>query len=69
MKYEEIVANVKEVITQKGMKQNIVAKRAGMSPQALSDIINGRKLLRVEHMPNLAHALGVDIEEFFYQRD
>lgn len=65
--YESIISNIRQIIRDKGMKQNVVAERAGFSSQELSNILNdNRKLLRVEHLPEIAHALNVDVNELFY---
>jgi transcriptional regulator with XRE-family HTH domain len=48
------------------MKQNVVAERAGFTPQEFSNILNGRrKLLRVEHMLLIANALGTDVNALY----
>lgn len=65
--YETVIGNIKRIISSKGMKYGVVAKRAGFSPQEFSNILNGRrKLLRVEHMAPIAEALGVSIDELYY---
>lgn len=58
--YEMIIQNIKDLIESKGMKQGVVAERAGFTPQDFSNILNERrKLLRVEHIIPIANALGV----------
>lgn len=66
--YSNIIANIKDIIRSKGLKQSFVAEQAGLTSQSFSDILNNRKLLRVEHLPELADALGVDIEVFFRKK-
>lgn len=66
--YNNIIANIKDIIVSKGLKQSFVAKQAGFNSQSFSDILNGRKLLRVEHLPELADALEVEIEDFFRKK-
>ena len=67
--YEDIINNIKRILAAKGMKQVVVAERAGFSPQEYSNMLNERiKLLRVEYMPAIAEALDVDIHEL-YQRE
>lgn len=64
--YEDIIANIKRIINEKGMKQGIVAERAGFTPQEFSNILNDRrKLLRVEHLGPIADALGVEINDLY----
>lgn len=68
--YEKIISNIKCLIKRKGMKQCVVAERAGFTAQELSDILSGRrKLLRVEHILPVADALGVEVKELFYLSD
>ncbi|MBQ1214961.1 MAG: helix-turn-helix transcriptional regulator [Firmicutes bacterium] len=42
-----------------------VAERAGMTAQAFSDILQGRKVIRADMVPALADAVGVPIPELF----
>ena len=49
--YEDIISNIKHIIDEKGMKQGVVAERAGFTKQEFSNIMNDRrKLLRIEHL-------------------
>lgn len=65
--YEDIVDNIKWLINSKGMKQGVVAERAGFTPQDFSNMLNERrKLIRAEHLPAIADALKVDVNELFY---
>lgn len=61
------IENIKRIIKDKGLKQTFVAERAGMTDQQLSDILNKRKLLRVEHLEPLAKALGVDVKKLIQE--
>ncbi len=65
--YETLINNIKQIISEKGVKQGVVAMRAGFTPQEFSNILNERrKLLRAEHIPAIAEALGVEISEVYY---
>lgn len=57
--------NVIRIIDEKGMLKKGVAKRAGMTPQALTDVIAGRRVIRADMVPALANALGVGVMELF----
>lgn len=57
--------NLIRIIDEKELKKKGVAKRAGMSAQMLSDIINGRKVIRADMIPSLASAVDVPITEMF----
>ena len=64
--YDDIIFNIKNLIEQKGMKQGVVAERAGFTPQEFSNIMNElRKLLRIEHLLPIANALGVSINALY----
>lgn len=64
--YEDIISNIKAIMAEKGMKQVAVAERSGFTPQEFSHLLNDRrKLLRIEHMPVIADALGVSLEKLF----
>lgn len=68
--YYDIANNIKNLIGLKGMKQSVVAHRAGFSPQDFSNMLNGRrKLIRIEHLPLIAKALDVSVDELFNVRD
>lgn len=60
---QRTINNIRRIIQEKGIKQTFVAKKAGMTDQQLTDILNNRRLLRVEHLSPLAQALGVSVEK------
>ena len=47
------------------MKHCAVAEKTDLSVKAFSDIMHGRKILKVEYIPRFAMALDVRIEELF----
>ena len=57
--------NVIRIIDEKGLLKKGVAKRAGMTPQALTDVIAGRRVIRADMVPALANALDVGVMELF----
>lgn len=59
---QKTIDNIRRLIRTKGLKQTFVAEQAGLTDQQLTDILNNRRLLRVEHLEPLARALGVTIE-------
>lgn len=60
---QKIIDNIRRLIKERGLKQTFVAEQAGMTDQQLTDILRGRKLLRVEHLAPLARVLGVSVEK------
>lgn len=64
--YDDVVNNVKLIMNEKGMKQKVVAERAGFSDAEFSNMLNERrKLIRIEHIPKIAKALGVEPNELY----
>lgn len=61
--------NVIRIIDEKGLLKKGVAKRAGMTPQALTDVIAGRRVIRADMVPALANALEVGVMELFKEED
>ena len=64
-----IQRNLIRIIEEKGLVKKGVAKRAGMTQQALSDIIAGRKVIRADMVPPIAKALDVGIAELFDENE
>lgn len=60
-----VQGNLIRIIDEKALVKKGVAKRAGMSAQALSDILQGRKVIRADMIPSLAAAVDVPIIELF----
>ena len=60
-----VPGNIERIIDEKGLKKSSIAKKAGMKPQELTDMLNGRKLIKVKDIMTLAQALQVDMNELF----
>lgn len=60
-----VQGNLIRIINEKGLVKKGVAERAGMTAQALSDILMGRKVIRADMVPPLAAAVDVPIPELF----
>lgn len=60
-----VANNIKRIIESKGLKQGFVAKKAGLSSKDLSNIINGRKIIRDKTILALSLALNVTPNELF----
>ena len=43
----------------------VIAERIGVTDQTLSDMLNGRKVMRPECVTRLTSALGVDANELY----
>lgn len=53
------------IIAEKGFKNLYVAQKAGFTSQELSDMINGRRLIKACDVPRLATALGVEAGDIY----
>ena len=51
---------ISKIIKEKGFKQTYVAESAGYTPQELSDMLNGRRLIKACDIPRIAKALGIE---------
>ncbi len=56
---------IAEVIHQRGFKQTVIAQKAGLTPQQLSDIISKRRKMDANEMFALCAALGTSMESLF----
>jgi transcriptional regulator with XRE-family HTH domain len=56
---------IQKIIVKKGLKNLYVAEKAGFTPQELSDMINGRRLIKACDVPRLATALGVEAGDIY----
>ena len=62
---DPIVRGLRKVIDERGYIQAAVARRAGMKPQQLTDMLHGRKIIRAMDLFRLAAALGVSAQDIF----
>lgn len=60
-----IAVNAKKIIAQKGYKQKSVAMKAGYTPSAFSNMMNGRKIITDFDVMNIANVLEVTPNELF----
>ena len=65
MDNERMSENIKGLIAESGMKQKVVAERAGFTEQMMTDMLNGRKVIKAEFIPALCQALGVTPNQIF----
>jgi len=60
---------IERIIIKKGMKKCIVAERAGMSAQMLTDLFANRRVMKMCDVVALARALDCSPNEFFRELD
>ena len=51
--------NIKRIMSEKGLKQCAVAKKAGFNNNQFSAMLCGRKRILADHLPAIAMALNV----------
>ena len=56
---------IKWFIQKSGMKQKAVAEKAGLTPQALNDMLTGRRLIKVSDLIVIMDVLGIDANDLF----
>ncbi len=57
--------NIVRIINERGMKQRAVAHRAGFTEQQFSDMLNGRKIIKVCDIMAIAEALDVEVAALY----
>lgn len=61
----DVPQNISRIIRQKGLVQRAVVERAGFTANQFCDMLNGRKTLKADYIPQIASALDVPIAELF----
>lgn len=59
--------NIAKTIKELGLKNNAVAEKAGYTDQQLSDMLNGRRIIKPCDVLAIADALGVGVAELFVE--
>lgn len=59
---------MRQFIKNSGIKQNVLAQKTGMSPQAISTFMNCKRDLDIEEYARLCDALGVSYEFFIEKK-
>lgn len=57
--------NISKLIIARGLKKGAVAERAGFSKQQFSDMLNGRKIIKLCDVIAIAKALSVGVDDLF----
>lgn len=58
-------ANITQIIRDQGLKQYVVAERAGYSKQQFSDMLNGRRIIKPCDALTIANVLGVTMNDLY----
>ena len=60
-----LAERIKEIISEKGLKQYFVAYQAGIPKDLFSAMLNGRKSIKPKHIPGIAKALNSTPNDLF----
>lgn len=60
-----VAGNIARILEEKTMERAKIARKAGLKPRELTDIINNCKVIRAFEIEALAEALGVEVQELF----
>ena len=60
--------NIKRIIKKENYKQKKIANLAGYSDQSFSDMLTGRRLIKISDLVNISKALNVDVNDLLKQR-
>ena len=62
---EPVASNIERIIKHGALSRPEVARRAGLKPKQLTDILNGGAYIKANQILGIAEALRVDISELF----
>lgn len=57
--------NINRIITERGLKQGAVASMAGLSARQLSDMLNGRRIIKPCDVVAIAEVLDITPNELY----
>lgn len=60
-----VAENITRIIEERGFKQRCIAEKAGYSVQAFSDMLNGRKIIKISDVPIIAKALETTVNDLY----
>lgn len=64
-----VYQRIRKYLEEFGIKQAAIAKKSGMTKQALSDSLRGERNLTAEEYFSICHALNVDVNTFDSAKD
>lgn len=62
---DPVIRKIRQLIREKGIKQKFVADHIGFTEQEFSNMMNGRRMLKVDDIKPICKALGVRSGELF----
>ena len=62
---KRIADNIKAIIRDLCISQSVLSQKAGYSKQQLNNMLQGRKLIRVDDIPRIAEALSLTPNDLY----
>lgn len=62
-----VAENLDAIITERALSRPEIARRAGINPRRLYDIIKGHQLIRAQEIKKLAEVLGIEVSTLFQE--
>lgn len=62
---QPVAENITKIISDAGLKQWVIAERTGFDAQTFSDMLNGRRLIKMCDVMKIANALGVTPNDLY----
>lgn len=62
-----VAENLDVIITERALSRPEIARRAGINPRRLYDIIKGHQLIRAQEIKKLAEVLGIEVSTLFQE--
>ena len=60
-----VIIQTKKIIQERGIKQKVIAEKAGYTEQQFSNMLNGRKIIECVDVWRISEALGVTPNDLF----
>lgn len=60
-----VAENIQQIIRENGLKQTYIAEKAGYTTQMFSNMLVGRKIIKVCDVIRICTALGVDANSLY----
>lgn len=62
---DPVASNIERIIKNNALSRPEVARRAGLTPKQLTDILNGGAYVKASQILAIAEALRIDVTELF----
>lgn len=60
----QVYKRIKDYISERGIKQTVLAQKCGITPNTMSAILTGRRTLYADELEKICKALGVEASTF-----